>query len=509
MGIELLSPAQMAEADRLAITRGPFDGPALMQNAGSAVAREILSRYPQAQTVHVLAGPGNNGGDGFVAARLLAEAGVDVRVHCEGHPRPGSDAEGALAEMRLPLLGFDAFAPQASDVIVDALFGAGLVREIGAPHAPVIERANASGAPIVAVDLPSGLSGETGLVLGIAIRADLTVTFFRLKPGHLLYPGRDLCGETILVDIGIPADVLADIGSRTFRSVPELWRTHIPWPDSGSHKYARGHVGVFSGGPSATGAARLAAISAARAGAGAVTVLSPRQAVQVNAMHLTSVMLKRTDTPEEAVMFAADRKMTSALIGPGFGVGERCTEFVLALARLAAGRPFGLVLDADAITSFENAPHRLFEALAAIGSETGRGCAVLTPHEGEFRRLFPDLADAAGLSKLERARRAAERSHAVVVLKGPDTVIAAADGRAAINTNATPFLATAGSGDVLAGIVAGLLAQGMPAFEAAAAGVWLHAEAGARFGPGLIAEDLPGLLPAVLAGLRDSQGSSS
>ncbi|APH71910.1 bifunctional ADP-dependent NAD(P)H-hydrate dehydratase/NAD(P)H-hydrate epimerase [Aquibium oceanicum] len=508
MSFELLSPTEMSEADRLSIARGPHDGPALMRNAGAAVAREVLSRYPQARTVHVLAGPGNNGGDGFAAARLLAQAGVDARVYCEGRPVAGSDAAGALADMRLPLLGFDAFAPEETDVVVDALFGAGLARAIGGAYAQAVEKANASGACVVAVDLPSGLSGGSGLVLGTAIRAGVTVTFFRLKPGHLLYPGRALCGDTVLADIGIPADVLSEIGPRTFRNTPELWRETFPWPHSGSHKYARGHVGVFSGGPSASGAARLAAISAARAGAGAVTVLSPKQAVQVNAMHLTAVMLKWIDTPEEAVNFAKDRKMSSAVIGPGFGVGERCVEFLLALAGLGAESPFGLVLDADAITSFADAPDRLFEALAAIGAQTGRERAVLTPHEGEFRRLFPDLADAQGVSKPERARRAAERANAVVILKGPDTVIAAPDGRAAINVNATPFLATAGSGDVLAGIVAGLLAQGMPTFEAAAAGVWLHAEAGARFGPGLIAEDLPALLPAALSELYNGDRTS-
>ncbi len=499
--IELLTPAEMAEADRLAIARGPFDGPALMGNAGAAVAREVLSRYPAARVVHVLAGPGNNGGDGFVAARLLAEAGVEVRVHGEAHPKHGTDAAGAFSDMRLPLSSFDKFMPRAGDVVIDALFGAGLMRDIDGKHADVIATANGSGAAIVAIDLPSGVSGESGLVLGSAVRADLTVTFFRLKPGHLLYPGRELCGETVLAGIGIPADVLAEIGCRAFQNTPKLWSALFPWPASGVHKYARGHVGVFSGGPSATGAARLAASAAARSGAGAVTVLSPKEAMQVNAMHLTSVMLKRIDDAGEATAFGRDRKMAAAVIGPGFGAGERCSAFVLALADLAAKKPFGLVLDADAITSFEDAPDRLFRTLARTGVDAGQEKVVLTPHEGEFRRLFPDIADAAGLSKLERARRAAERSHAVVVLKGPDTVIAATDGRAAINSNATPFLATAGSGDVLAGIVAGLLAQGMPAFEAAAAGVWLHAGAGARFGPGLIAEDLPGLLPAVLAGL--------
>ncbi|RST83922.1 NAD(P)H-hydrate dehydratase, partial [Aquibium carbonis] len=242
--------------------------------------------------------------------------------------------------------------------------------------------------------------------------------------------------------------------------------------------------------------------------AGAVTVLSPAAAMQVNAMHLTSIMLRRCAAADEAVAFARARKLAAAVIGPGFGVGGRCIDFVGALAGLAGEGGLRLVLDADALTSFESSPGALFDALGR-SAPAGAPGAVLTPHEGEFRRLFPDLAADGMSSKLDRARDAARRARAVVVLKGPDTVIADPAGRAAVNGNGTPYLATAGSGDVLAGIVAGLLAQGMPTFEAACAAVWLHAEAGARFGPGLIAEDLPGLLPPVLADLRHRSAEQS
>lgn len=499
MKLELFTPDEMAEADRLAIASGPFDGDALMRRAGAAVAAEILARFPGAVRVLVLAGPGNNGGDGFVAAARLAEAGVPVQVHCDA-PSHAGDAGRARAGWSGPVRPLAQFHPLPGDVVVDALFGAGLARAVTGPAAEAIGRANDSPATVVAVDLPSGLSGRTGRPLGPAICADLTVTFFRLKPGHLLEPGRSLCGETALADIGIPEAVLPAIGCRTFRNEPPLWLGLFPRPQREAHKYARGHAGVFSGGASSTGAARLAALAAARAGAGAVTVLSPGSAMQVNAMHLTSIMLRRAETPEEAVAFARERRLAAAVVGPGFGTGSRCAEFVAALAGLAAEGALRLVLDADALTSFEEEPQALFRILERRepGAEPP---AVLTPHEGEFRRLFPDLAADGTLSKLERARAAALRSRAVVVLKGPDTVIAEPAGRAAVNANGTPHLATAGSGDVLAGIAAGLLAQGMPVFEAACAAVWLHARAGSRFGPGLIAEDLPGLLPPVLADL--------
>ena len=500
MVLELLTPAEMAQADRLAIASGPSDGDGLMRNAGAAVAAEILARYPAAARAHVLAGPGNNGGDGFVIAARLREAGTDVRVYNDVPPPADGDAGRARAAWGEAARRLDDFHPGPADVVVDALFGAGLARAVTGDAAEAIERANASGAAIVAVDLPSGVPGRTGLPLGTAIRADLTVTFFRLKPGHLLEPGRSLCGETLVVDIGIPAAVLDAIAPSAFRNAPHLWRASLPRPRRDAHKYARGHVGVFSGGPSATGAARLSALGAARAGAGAVTVLSPASALQVNAMHLTSIMLRRADTPDEALAFARDRRLAVAVIGPGFGTGTRCADFVSMLSGLAGESGVRLVLDADALTSFEERPQSLFQALER-SSAAAPPLAVLTPHEGEFRRLFPRIAADETLSKLERAREAARLSHAVVVLKGPDTVIADPSGRAAINANGTPYLATAGSGDVLAGFAAGLLAQGMPVFEAACAAVWLHAEAGSRFGPGLIAEDLPGLLPPVLAEL--------
>jgi hydroxyethylthiazole kinase-like uncharacterized protein yjeF len=489
---ELLTPKEMAEVDRLAVEAGPFAGIDLMHRAGAAVAAEILERFPGIATVHVLCGPGNNGGDGYVVARLLAEAGMDVRVWSLAAPKPGKDAALAAGECPMPPQPLAGFRAAASEVVVDALFGAGLSKPVTGAATDAIAGIARSGARMVAVALPSGISGASGGVPGVAPRADLTVTFFRMKPGHLLYPGRDYCGETVVADIGIRDDVLEKVRSSAYENAPKLWQDALPFPGVETHKYKRGHACVFSGGPSATGAARLAAMAAARIGAGAVTVLSPAAAMLVNASHLTAIMLAKMDDAAALGEFIKARKPNAFVLGPGFGVGEKAQE--LALAVLEHGDCGGLVLDADGITSFRDAPASLF-----ITAGSGHAPPlVLTPHEGEFARLFPGLAGDATLSKLDKARRAAERSHAVIVYKGPDTVIAAPDGRAAINANGTPFLATAGSGDVLAGMTAGLLAQGMPAFEAACAAVWMHAEAGSRFGAVLIAEDLPGLLPEVL-----------
>jgi hydroxyethylthiazole kinase-like uncharacterized protein yjeF len=384
-------------------------------------------------------------------------------------------------------------------VVVDALFGAGLARPVEGKLAALIESVNASGIPVVAVDVPSGIDGSTGEVRGVAVRAAATVTFFRLKPGHFLLPGRSHCGEIRLADIGIPASVLATIAPKTFASEPALWLARFPWPRDESHKYARGHAVVVSGPLYSTGAARLAARGALRAGAGLVTVASPRDALAVNAAQLTAIMVREADDARGLNALLADKRKNAVLIGPGVGVGERVRELVLA----ALGSEAAVVLDADAITSFGDDPPSLFARIAARAAPV-----VLTPHDGEFARLFGDLT---GLPKLERARKAAARSGAVIALKGADTVVAAPDQLASINATTSPWLATAGTGDVLGGMVLGLLAQGMPAFLGTSAAVWLHGAAAKVFGPGLIAEDLPETLPQVLRVLHkfDSVGTGS
>jgi len=494
--MEVLTTAEMQRADQLSITAGT-PGFKLMLSAGQAVAEAANARVEEGPIL-IVAGPGNNGGDGFVAAAELGAQGREVSIilMCERDQLQG-DAASAARGWKHPVLPFNPQAIGRPALIIDALFGAGLNRTVkGEPH-EMIEAINANGAPVLSVDLPSGINGTTGAVMGAAIRAVETITFFRRKPAHLLMPGRLHCGRVRVADIGIDAQVLGEIAPQTFENTPQVWRGAFPVPQVDSHKYARGHAIVVSGDVTTTGAARLSARGALRAGAGLVTVASPRDAIAVNASALTAVMVRVADTAIEFGEMLTDRRLNACVIGPGAGIGERTRDLVL--TALSARR--GLVLDADALTSFADAPDRLFEAIKASSDPH----VVLTPHEGEFPRLFSDLSNKHPLrSKLERVRAAAERSGAAVLLKGPDTVVASPDGRAIIAANAPPWLATAGAGDVLAGMIGGFLAQGVPAFEAASIGVWMHGEAAQEAGPGLIAEDLPEVLPAVFRRLYDA-----
>jgi ADP-dependent NAD(P)H-hydrate dehydratase / NAD(P)H-hydrate epimerase len=475
----LLTPLEMAAADRAAIASG-VPGVVLMENAGRAVAEALAERWSP-RPVSVLCGPGNNGGDGFVAARHLAAAGWPVRLGLLGaRTALTGDAahhaalwQGAVEPLGTALLDGAALA-------IDAIFGAGLSRPVdGIAHA-VIEALRRRRLTSIAVDVPSGVDGATGDVTGAAAPAALTVTFFRKKPGHLLLPGRALAGEIVVAEIGIPAAVLSAIAPATHENGPALWLDAYPWPRLATHKYQRGHV-LLAGGAVMTGAARLAARAAQRVGAGLVTLAAPPAAWPVYAAALTGVIVR----PEAFEALLADVRRNVMLLGPGLGADEATRARVLS----ALGTKRAVVLDADALTAFADAPATLFAAI--------EGPVVMTPHEGEFARIFSMTGD-----KLARARAAAQQSRAVLVLKGSDSIIAAPDGRAVINANAPPDLATGGSGDVLAGLVAGLLAQGLDPFRAAAAACWLHGDAAQDFGPGLIAEDLVECLPAALRRLK-------
>jgi hydroxyethylthiazole kinase-like uncharacterized protein yjeF len=480
---EICSIAQMAAADAAAIAAG-VPGGDLMANAGTAVAEALMGRFVRVPTV-VLCGPGNNGGDGFVVARRLAQAGWHVRVALSGaRQRLRGDAAAAARTWDGATLALEPAILEGAGLVVDALFGAGLARPIEGVARKMVEAVRTARLPVVAVDVPSGIDGDTGEVRGAAARAVLTVTFHRPKPGHLLLPGRVHVGELVVADIGIPDRITTTLGIRLWANGPQLWRRLLPRRTPASHKYSHGHALVLGGGVATSGAGRMAARAALRAGAGLVTVVCAEPALAVHAAQLTAVMVRPFADQAGFVRELEDSRRTAILLGPGAGVGEDLRQRVL--AALASGK--ACILDADALTSFADRPAELFEAI--------RGPCVLTPHEGEFKRVFDLEGD-----KLTRARAAATQSGAVVLLKGADTVVAAPDGRAIIQPDAPATLATAGSGDVLGGIALGLLAQGMPVFEAAAAAVWLHARAARCLGPGMIAEDLIEALPTALAAL--------
>jgi hydroxyethylthiazole kinase-like uncharacterized protein yjeF len=461
---DLLDPAEMGRADALSPTLGA-PGPTLMANAGRAVARAIQARFRPCRTL-VLAGPGNNGGDGYVIARLLAQHGWPAAVAALAPPRVGSDAAGVARQWRGPMAPFAPGPAARADLVIDAVFGAGLARDVDGVVADTLRAARR----VIAVDVPSGVDGATGAIRGYAPQAALTVTFFRLKPGHLLLPGRGQCGALALADIGLPVAVLQQVRPRCFANLPELWT--LPRLRDDGHKYSRGHVTVM-GGAEMTGAARLAAEAARRAGAGLVTIAATERA---DVYRSGPPGLLVSEAPLDTLL--ADSRRLVWVCGPG--LGQQAARDALPLL-LRAGRR--VVADADALTAFADAPDAL------------RGAAVLTPHSGEFTRVF----GAPGADRVSAVRAAAARTGAVVLLKGPDTIIAAPDGRVAINASAPPWLATAGAGDVLSGLIAGLLAQGMTDWQAACAGAFLHGRAALRAGPAMVVEDLLPALAEVLA----------
>jgi ADP-dependent NAD(P)H-hydrate dehydratase / NAD(P)H-hydrate epimerase len=481
---EIISVAQMRAIDEGAAAAG-VSTMTLMENAGRAAAEAIVQRFSPRPTA-VLCGPGNNGGDGWVVARTLRALGWRVWVETlVPRDQLKGDAATAAAEWSGETFAIGEDNPMP-ELFVDALFGAGLSRPLEGEAARLAKALAGAPERVVAIDVPSGLDGDTGEAReDLCFRAGLTVTFVRKKPAHVLMPGRAFCGEVVVADIGAPEEVVAKQDVLLRENDPSLWR--LPWPDPEAHKHARGHAIVASGGQARTGAARLAARGALRAGAGLVTVLSPPKAIAENAAQLTAIMVR--EAKDETAYAEAARTAQCLAIGPAFGTGN--THYKLLCAAIEAHPRCPLVLDADALTLLSPITHGFTER------------DVMTPHVGEFRRAFPGIYSSSE-TRVDAARAAAAYARCVVLFKGPDTVIAAPDGRVIVNTTGTPFLATAGAGDVLAGLIAGLIAQGMESFEAAAAGAWLHGRAGEQIGPGLAAEDISEQIPVVLNALAPS-----
>ncbi|WP_217494999.1 NAD(P)H-hydrate dehydratase [Marinomonas sp. FW-1] len=491
----LLTASEMGEADKAAVQAG-VPAMELMAAAGKAVADAVLERWSRCRVL-VLCGPGNNGGDGFVVAQFLLSAGWPVRLAFWGSvEKLSAEAAYFYQAWQGEIEAFATDLLDQTDLVIDAMFGAGLTRSLEGKPRDMVDAIIKRKMPVCAIDVPSGVDGTTGAAFGLVAPAELTVTFFRKKPGHLLFPGRGLCGKLVVADIGIPAPVLDELNLHTWENSPELWYREYPWPRLDGHKFHRGHAVVF-GGENMTGASRLTARAAMRMGAGLVTLAVPIKVWAIYATAMTSVMVTKLEQSQEAEDFEElllDPRHNAIIVGPGAGLAgfERIRTRKIVLAALATNRP--TVLDADGLSAFADDPKILFEAI--------NGPCVMTPHEGEFARLFPDINEEHAGDKLRRARLAAKLSAAVVILKGADTVIASPDGRAIINSNAPADLATGGSGDVLAGFIVGLLAQGFEPFYAAAAAVWMHGEVACEVGAGLIAEDLPDHLPKVLTAFK-------
>jgi len=482
----------MIRAEKLAMENGT-SSLILMENAGNGVAEDVVKRFARGTKVVVLCGPGRNGGDGFVAARRLRERGYHIRLALLGDKNKLPSEAKEMAKRWDETI--EPMTPECLDgaqLIVDAIFGSGLRDDVSGVPAQMIADVTKRGLPVVAVDMPTGIDATSGQIRGTAFKAVSTVSFYRRKTGQVLYPGRTYCGDVTAFDIGIPASVMKEVGPRAFSDQPDLWLKYYPRLKLTGHKYDRGHAVIVSGEMERTGAARLGARAALRMGAGVVSLASSKSAFYINAAQLTSVMIDAFDGADELSELLSDERTSAVMIGPGAGVSEETQQNVVAVLSSHAAA----VIDADGLTSFEDDPSALFEQIKYRESP-----AILTPHEGEFARIFPDLMDES--SKLERARAAAEMSGAVIVLKGADTVIAAPNGVAGLVENAPAWLATAGTGDVLAGIITGLLAQGMDALDAAMAGVWIHGETARHIGAGMISEDMADTLPVILRRLDE------
>lgn len=480
---------QAKQCDELAITQFDMEGKTLLENAGDQVAEVLLQQFQPCPTL-ILCGPGNNGGDGYVVANHLRTAGFEVTLLQFGAPKNGSAAEMIAKEWQGKAIAFDEKKAisllKSYDLYVDAIFGTGLSRTLPEPLLRFIQALNQVKAPIISIDIPTGVDAETGQLHGGAIKATHTVTFTTRKVGHMLFPGRAYAGEVIVKNIGLPEKLLTTVVPYIFRNIPDLWQSKLPLKKAAKqltmHKHQHGKLMVASDAESMTGATRLAALGAARTGVGIVHLAVPEATAMVYTLTQASWIIHKNEKAETLRELLKQVKPEAVLVGPGFGLDSQIHHYIeiMLKSRIAC------VLDADALTAYAGQAEELGNLV--------KGPLIITPHEGEFARLFPNLKG----SKIERAGEAAHILNGIVVLKGADTVIAAPSKLTVINDNAPWWLATAGSGDILAGMIAGFLAQGMPAFDAACAATWIHSEAANAFGPGMIAEDILPQLPKIL-----------
>ena len=487
----LLDTQQSREVDRFTIEQG-VAGATLMEAAGKQLAT-VLTEYigtplEAGGVVIILCGPGNNGGDGFVAAKYLDQLGYLVSLRCTILPSElKGDAKKAAQAWSGEVEAISTKGFKDAAAIVDCLFGTGLKRPIENDLESLVKAVNASEAFVLSADVPSGLCADTGKPLGECIEADATVTFAFKKQGQVIVPGRYFCGGNAnihIANIGVSPDALGHIKATVHENIPSLWGQCFPYSGPQTHKYGRGHMLVLGGKEPTLGASRLASLAGLRVGAGLVTLAAPTETYAVQASALMDVMVRRFDSAFGFMGIVNDPRIRAVLVGPGAGRGEKTFDLV----KQVGAKKKSLVLDADALAS-------LVDRVDII-SQLKSPEVILTPHEGEFAKLFPSLNFQE--NRLDAVTQAAEQTNAIVVLKGVSTIVAAPDGRASISANAPSWLSVGGTGDVLSGMICGLITQGMPAFEAASAGVWIHGEAGMAAGRGLIASDLLDVIPKVL-----------
>jgi len=483
----ILTNEEMAEADQMTIASG-VPSIELMENAGKAVFNNIPIK--NIDRVLLLIGPGNNGGDGFVVARLLIEIGISVDIFFYNNGKISNDCK--INKDKIDSQSFISEIRNYSSYsyVIDALFGTGFTRKIPSQLEKIFSIVKKNKIPVYAIDIPSGINGNSSIVNGDCLECVKTITFFNKKKCHYLYPGKNFCGEVIVEDIGIKTDVFKEMMPKIRNNNPELWIKEFPFPSSFDHKYSRGLLIINCGPIYKTGAARLAGRSAMRVGAGAVKLICDDEAAKVLEPQISVELISVVKEKNEIQQIFKDRKVSSILVGPGNGVNDETkSRTLLALAFVKH-----VVIDADAITCFEKNPKELFVDTYPH--------TILTPHEGEFRRLFGDEI-ASIEDKVVKTVEASKLAGSIVVLKGADTIIANPEGQAVINSSEAPYLATAGSGDVLAGIIASLVGDNkMSAFNAACAGTWIHSKLGELIGAGLIAEDLIDNIPLIIKKLQ-------
>jgi len=466
-----------------------ISGYTLMENAGKVIFKIIKKKFKKQKKIKILCGPGNNGGDGFVVAKLLKEDGyLNINLFClVTKKKLKGDAKLAAKKFGDNFKSFSNFKISSNDVVIDGIFGSGLKKNISGNLKKIIEKINLKKPYCISIDVPSGINGDTGQVQGVAVKSNDTITFTRKKIGHLLSPGKEYCGNIIVTDIGVNLEKLL-FKPHIFENHPDNWKNKFPWPNQKSHKYTRGFTLIICG-EKMTGASRLAARGVARIGCGLLCLGVPKKSFDIYSIENPIALIETVDDENDLNNLLKDKRINTILIGPGLGINKKKLKLIL---KIIKEKKRIVVLDADALKN--NFKKILSENKTKI---------VITPHDGEFTQVLKSLNIKKKKNKLIAATEFVKKTKINLILKGNTTIICSQDGRISINTNTSPFLATGGSGDVLAGMITGLISQKMDIFNACCAAVWIHGEIARMKGPGLIAEDIPEMIPKVLKKLKN------